>query len=155
MDLLKDYDCKIKYHIGSSNPVADAFSRKVYVSSLSTSSVARVVEECCSLGYTFCQKKEQQVVRVSSILSELALYTRIRESQAVDPKKQKFARLAQDGSTAGFNFQNDGLLFLSGHVLVPDDSTLREEILTQSHRSRFFVHPGSMKMYKDLCTRFW
>ncbi|XP_073153121.1 uncharacterized protein [Henckelia pumila] len=40
MDLLTDYDCEIKYHPGSSNPVVDALSRKVYVSSLRTSSVA-------------------------------------------------------------------------------------------------------------------
>ncbi|XP_073121909.1 uncharacterized protein [Henckelia pumila] len=80
MDLPKDIDCKIKYHPGSSNLVADALSRKVYVCSLCTSSVARVVEECCSL--------------------------------------------------------EDGLFFLSGRVVVPVDSVLRDEILSQDHRSR-------------------
>ncbi|XP_073152819.1 uncharacterized protein [Henckelia pumila] len=34
-------------------------------------------------------------------------------------------------------------------VVVPDDFTLREEILTQAHRSRFSVHPESMKMNCD------
>ncbi|XP_073120103.1 uncharacterized protein [Henckelia pumila] len=70
-------------------------------------SVARVVEECCSLGFTFRHKKEQQGVRVSSVLAKPALYTRIRESHAVDPKTQKLARLAQDGNTFGFHLQND------------------------------------------------
>ncbi|XP_073138471.1 uncharacterized protein [Henckelia pumila] len=125
---------------------------------------ASLREKCCSLGFTFRHKKEQQGVRVSLVLAKLALYTRIRESQVVDPKMQKLARLAQDGNTSGFHLQNDGLLCLSGRVVVPDDSTLREEILSQAHRSRFFVHPGSTKMYKDLRTsdryprfasRFW
>ncbi|XP_073154005.1 uncharacterized protein [Henckelia pumila] len=49
----------------------------------------------------------------------------------------------------------DGLLCLYGRVVAPDDSYLREEILSQAHRSRFIVHPGSAKMYKDLHTRFW
>ncbi|XP_073121487.1 uncharacterized protein [Henckelia pumila] len=120
---------------GASNPVEDALSRKVYVSSLHTSSIARVVEECCSLCFTFQHKKEQQRVRVSSVLAKPALYTRIRELQVVDLKTQKLARLAQYGNTSGFHLQNDGLLCLSGRVVVPDDSMLREEILSQAHRS--------------------
>ncbi|XP_073133893.1 uncharacterized protein [Henckelia pumila] len=79
MVLLKDYNCEIKYHTGSSKPVANALNRKVYVSSLRTSSVAPVVEECCSLGFNFQHKKEQQGVCVLSVLAEPALYTRIRE----------------------------------------------------------------------------
>ncbi|XP_073123223.1 uncharacterized protein [Henckelia pumila] len=133
-------------HKSTSNPVEDALSHKVYVSSLRTSSIARVVEECCSLGFTFRHKKEQQEIRVLSVLAEPALYTCIRESQAVDLKTQKLARLAQDGNTSGFHLQNDGLLCLSGRVVVPDDSTLREEILSQAHRSRFSVHPGRIVM---------
>ncbi|XP_073136980.1 uncharacterized protein [Henckelia pumila] len=44
---------------------------------------------------------------------------------------------------------NDDLLCLSGRVVVPNDSILQEEILSQAHRSRFSVHPGSMKMNCD------
>ncbi|XP_073133958.1 uncharacterized protein [Henckelia pumila] len=112
-------------------------------------------EECCSLRYVFRHNKEQQGVCVSSILFKPALCTRIRESQAADLKTQKLARLDQDGVTYGFHLQNDGLLCLYEHVVVPDDSTLQEEILSQDHRSRFSVHPGSMKMYKDIHMRFW
>ncbi|XP_073133872.1 uncharacterized protein [Henckelia pumila] len=50
---------------------------------------------------------EQQGVHVSSVLAKPALYTRIRELQAVDLKTQKLARLAQDGNTSGFHLQND------------------------------------------------
>ncbi|XP_073133589.1 uncharacterized protein [Henckelia pumila] len=146
--------CRRRHHAGFSNPIADALSRKVYVSLLRTSSIARVVEECCSLGFTFRHKKENQGVCVSSVLAEPMLYTRICESQTVDPKTQKLARLAQDGNNSGFHLQNDGLLCLSGRVVVPDDSTLREEILTQAHRSRFSVHPGSMKMSRN-CDAIW
>ncbi|XP_073133453.1 uncharacterized protein [Henckelia pumila] len=101
----------------------------------------------------FDTRREQQGVRISSVLAEPALYTRIRESQAVDLKTQKLARLAQDGNTYGFHMHNNGMLCLSGRVVIPDDSTLREEIMSQDHLSRFSVHPGNMKMYKDLRTR--
>ncbi|XP_073153047.1 uncharacterized protein [Henckelia pumila] len=117
MDLLKDYDCEIKYHPGSSNPVYDSLSHKVYLN-----------------------------VRVPSVLSEPALYTRIREAHVAYPKTQKLARLDQEGNTFGFHFHADGLLCLSGRVVVLDDATLREDILSQAHRIKFSVHPGSMKM---------
>ncbi|XP_073122017.1 uncharacterized protein [Henckelia pumila] len=94
-----------------------------------------------------------QGVRVLLVLIEPALYTRTRELQAVDLKTQKLARLAQNGNNFGFHLKNDGLLCLFGRVVVPDDFTLREEILSQAHRSRFSVHPGSMKMYKVIRTR--
>lgn len=44
---------------------------------------------------------------------------------------------------------------MSGRILVPEDSDLRDEILSQAHMSKLSIHPGSMKLYKDLRTRFW
>ena len=34
MELIKDYDCEILYHLGKVNVVADALSRKVYHNSM-------------------------------------------------------------------------------------------------------------------------
>ncbi|XP_073121590.1 uncharacterized protein [Henckelia pumila] len=127
MDLLKDYDCKIRHHPGSTNPVAGALSHK----------------------------KGKQGIRVFSVLVEPSLFARIREVQFSDLKKQKLARLAQGDNTSGFHFQADGFLCLSCRVVIPDDSTLRNEILSQAHCRKFSVDPGTVKMYKDLCTRFW
>ncbi|XP_073138951.1 uncharacterized protein [Henckelia pumila] len=140
---------------GSSNPAANALIRKVYVSSLHTSAVSRVVQECCSFGFTFHQKKENQGIRVFSVLEEPALYSRIREAQDSDPKTQRLARLIQGNNTSGFHLQADGLLCLSDRVVVFDDSPLRDEIFSQANRSKFSVHPTSMKIYKDLHARFW
>ncbi|XP_073152883.1 uncharacterized protein [Henckelia pumila] len=91
MDLLKDYDCEINYHLGTANPFADALSQK--------------------------------------------------------------PGLLMGDNTSGFHFQTDELLCLSGRVVVPDDSTLRDEILSQTHRIRFTVLQVSAKMYKDIRTR--
>jgi hypothetical protein len=38
---------------------------------------------------------------------------------------------------------------------VRDDAQLKEEIFDQAHNSRFSIHPGSTKMYKDLRRMYW
>ncbi|XP_073121553.1 uncharacterized protein [Henckelia pumila] len=154
MDIIKDYDCEIKYHPSFENPAADALSRKIYVSALHASDVSSAVHEWCYLGFTFCHKRDQQGIRVFSVLAEPALFAHIREIHLSDLKTQKLAKLAQGDNTSGFHFQSDGLLCLFGRVVVPEDSYLHEEILSQAHRSRCIVHQGSAKKYKNLCTRF-
>ena len=39
--------------------------------------------------------------------------------------------------------------------MVPQLTDLREELLREFHCSRFAVHPGGMKMYKDLCRQYY
>ncbi|XP_073133649.1 uncharacterized protein [Henckelia pumila] len=59
MDFLKDYNCEIKYHSGAANLTADALSRKVWVSALQTCLISSVIQDCCSLGYTFKHKNDR------------------------------------------------------------------------------------------------
>nr|GEW45700.1 retrotransposon protein, putative, Ty3-gypsy subclass [Tanacetum cinerariifolium] len=40
-------------------------------------------------------------------------------------------------------------------LVVPNDASLREALLTETHSSSFSVHPGSTKMYHDLKQHFW
>ena len=39
--------------------------------------------------------------------------------------------------------------------MVPQSTDLREEILTEFHCSRFVVHPGGTKMYRDLRRQYY
>jgi hypothetical protein len=38
---------------------------------------------------------------------------------------------------------------------MPKNHRLRKQILDESHRSKFSIHPGSTKMYQDLRQNFW
>nr|GFC57033.1 retrotransposon protein, putative, Ty3-gypsy subclass [Tanacetum cinerariifolium] len=40
-------------------------------------------------------------------------------------------------------------------LVVHNDASLREALLTEAHSSPFSVHPGSTKMYHDLKQHFW
>ncbi|GJV28891.1 putative nucleotidyltransferase, ribonuclease H [Tanacetum coccineum] len=44
---------------------------------------------------------------------------------------------------------------LCNRLCVLNDSPLREAILTEAHSSPFSIHPGSIKMYRDLKHNFW
>ena len=44
----------------------------------------------------------------------------------------------------------DGLLRYQGSLYVPDIDDLRRQILGKAHGSRYSIHPGATKMYRDL-----
>jgi hypothetical protein len=44
---------------------------------------------------------------------------------------------------------------LKERICVPQDKALLEKIMREAHDSRYSIHPGSTKMYKDLKTRYW
>ena len=44
----------------------------------------------------------------------------------------------------------DSCVRFRGRICVPKDETLREEVLREAHHSRFTIHPGGNKMYRDL-----
>ena len=51
--------------------------------------------------------------------------------------------------------QEDGTIFLRGHLCVPQKAAIKMEILREAQRSSFIVHPGETKMYHDLKQSFW
>nr|GFC06454.1 hypothetical protein [Tanacetum cinerariifolium] len=54
-----------------------------------------------------------------------------------------------------FHLDDDNVLWQGNRLVVPNDATLREALLTEAHSSPFSVHPGSTKMYHDLKKYFW
>ena len=49
----------------------------------------------------------------------------------------------------------DEILRMGSRMVVPEDEELRKDILRESHRSRFTIHPGGNKMYQDIKRTFW
>nr|GFD43915.1 putative reverse transcriptase domain-containing protein [Tanacetum cinerariifolium] len=49
-----------------------------------------------------------------------------------------------------FRLDDDNVLWQDTRLVVPNDVSLREALLTEAHSSPFSVHPGSTKMYHDL-----
>ncbi|KAL4340238.1 hypothetical protein GQ457_08G028370 [Hibiscus cannabinus] len=135
LELLKDYDLSIEYHPGKAKVVADALSRKVAVelramfASLSISRDGGLVAE----------------LQVKPTLIQL-----IREKQLRDRAMAAHVQDIAEGKPTDFRFRDEGVLCFKDRIVVPDDSELRQTILTEAHSSPFAMHPGSTKMYRDL-----
>jgi hypothetical protein len=42
-----------------------------------------------------------------------------------------------------------------GECILPDKNALKIEVLKEAHESKFVVHPGNTKMYRDLKEFYW
>ena len=65
------------------------------------------------------------------------------------------SRLSGGESIDGWQMSEVGGLRFLGRLCVPCDAQLKEEIFDQAHKSRFSIHPGGTKMYRDLRRMSW
>ena len=86
-----------------------------------------------------------------------SLLSKVIESQRKDTELSSIRDRVQLGTgDDGWAIHTDGSLRYRGRVVVPQLVDLREEILREFHCSRFAVHPGGTKMYRDLhCQYYW
>ncbi|KAJ9544243.1 hypothetical protein OSB04_023950 [Centaurea solstitialis] len=129
LDVVKDYDCEILYHPGKANVVADALSRKTEHAPLRISHLKMAVTT-----------------------SFLDLVLRAQE-EASREENQNGERIR--GQMAALVRDSRGLLTRFGRVWVPRAGTARQTLLEEAHKSRFSIHPGATKMYRDLRTGYW
>ena len=54
-----------------------------------------------------------------------------------------------------FSVSADGVIKFKGRLYVPDDGSIKEQILTKVHNTPHSVHLGTTKMYNDLKILYW
>jgi ribonuclease HI len=151
LELIKDYDLNIHYHPGKANVVADALSRKHYCNNL------MVREEQPAL-HEELEKLSLEIVEEGQLNQLWVKYTledQIRQAQKGCPEIQEVKRLMESGKAADYRLDEQGTLWLKDLTCVPQDKEIRDSILKEAHDSRYSIHPGCTKMYKDLKVRFW
>ncbi|GJZ80905.1 putative reverse transcriptase domain-containing protein [Tanacetum coccineum] len=130
IELLSDYDCKIRYHPGKGNVVADALSRK--------------------------ERDKPLCVRALMMTVHNNLPKQIREAQK-EAMKRKNVRAENLGRLIKpiFEFQPDGTRCFENRVWLPRYGGLRDLVMHESHKSKYFIHSGPDKMYQDLKLLYW
>ncbi|GKB88184.1 putative reverse transcriptase domain-containing protein [Tanacetum coccineum] len=127
-ELLSDYDCEIRYHLGKANVVADDLSRK-----------------------------EGKPLRVQALVMTiwLNLPKQFLSAQSKARKEENFINEDFHGMINKLEPRADGTLCLNNRSWIPCLGELRALIMHESHKSKYFIHPGLDKMYQDLKKLYW
>ncbi|GJX44595.1 putative reverse transcriptase domain-containing protein [Tanacetum coccineum] len=130
IELLRDYDCEIRYHPGKANAVANALSQKERNRSLRVRALMMTVHNDLPKQILKAQK---EVIKRKNV------------------KAENLGRLIKQI----FDFCPDGTRCFRNHVWFPRFGGLRDLIMHESHKSKYSIHPGSDKMYQDLKLLYW
>nr|GEW41990.1 putative reverse transcriptase domain-containing protein [Tanacetum cinerariifolium] len=127
MELLNDYDCEIRYHLGKANVVADALSKKEVLKPIRVSAMRIDVKVDLIDQIIVAQNKalEEVNVRKEIILGKVKL---LQQSE-------------------------DGLHRLNDRIWIPKE--LQNVVMAEAHKSMYTMHPDSDKMYKGLRNYYW
>ena len=147
METLGEHQYTLHYHPGKANVVADALSRKSWGEQVKVAS--KEWSMLAVLGEFRVSTSRGANRLVGSLLMQPLLVSQIIEAQQSDPKSQRMAVRGLDGWVCG----TDGALRFRGRIYVPE--SMRERVLEEAHKSKFAVHPGSTKMYRNLHQWLW
>ncbi|GJR81023.1 putative reverse transcriptase domain-containing protein [Tanacetum coccineum] len=124
LELLSDYDCEIRYHLGKVNVVADALSQKERIKPLQ--------------------------VRALVMTIGLNLPKQILSAQSEARKEENFITEYLHDMINKLEPRAGGTLCLNNQSWIPRYGDLRALIMHESHKLKYSIHPGSNKMYQDL-----
>ena len=156
MELLKDYDITILYHLGISNVVADALSRKAgSMGCLAHLQVSRrpLAREVQTLANDFIRLEVlEKGGFLACVEARSSFLDKIKENQFTNEKLIWIRDKVLRGEDKEAKIDAEGI---KGRVCVPHVDDLIHTILTEAHISRNSIHPGATKMYRDLKQHFW
>ncbi|GJW67542.1 putative reverse transcriptase domain-containing protein [Tanacetum coccineum] len=135
LELLSDYDCDIRYHPRKVNVVADALSRKERIEPL------RVRALVMTIGLDL--PKRILEAQIEALKPENLENEDVGGMIRKDIPKEKLEPLA------------DGTLCLNDRSWLPCHVDLRSVIMHESYKSKYYIHPGSEKMYQDMKKLYW
>ncbi|KAH0775071.1 hypothetical protein KY290_012208 [Solanum tuberosum] len=142
---------------GKANVVVDALSR------LSMGSTTHVEEEKRELAKDVHRLARLEVRLMDFTKGEIvvtngaesSLVSEVKEKQDQDPILLDMKANVQKQRVLAFEQGGDGVLKYQGRLCVPMVDELQERIMEEAHSSRYSIHPGSTKLYRDLREIYW
>ncbi|KAL8091694.1 hypothetical protein AgCh_034089 [Apium graveolens] len=144
LELIKGYDCDIFYHPRNANMVDDALSRKERLKMIMTS------EELIR-DFEKMEIKVKVTGASSEKLFEIAMQFELLEKiRLCQEKVMNEGRESMTGEEINTEKDDRGIMRYTYKIWVLNVQELKDEILDESHTSRYSIHPGIIKMYRDL-----
>jgi hypothetical protein len=147
LELIKDYELDVHYHMGKANVVMDALSHKAHcnylpvVRSTREESSTRVLPDLSLFNITLTPTLRSEIITAQNCDKDMGhIKRRMRES---DPK------------VACFHEDAKGTLWFKDQLVVPRSVALKKKILDEANTLRYSIHSGSTKIYHDLRQQFW
>jgi hypothetical protein len=151
LELIKDYELEIHYHLGKANVVTDALSRKSQVNMLVAYLMPyELAKEFDRLSLGFLNNTQGVTIELEPTLEQDT-----RTGQKGDEKINEIRWLIIDGKGKDFYEDAEVVVWFKDRLCVSDIKSIRELILKEAHETTYSIHPGSEKMYQDLKKRFW
>nr|GEX36569.1 reverse transcriptase domain-containing protein [Tanacetum cinerariifolium] len=141
LELLSEYDYEIRYHPGKANVVADVLSWKERIKPI------RVRALVMTIGLEL----PKQILNAQT----KARKTKNIKNEDVGGMLVENSKDLEKLGTEKLEPRADGTLCLNGRSWLPYYGDLRTVIMHASHKSKYFIHPGSNKMYQDIKRLYW
>nr|GEU39602.1 retrotransposon protein, putative, Ty3-gypsy subclass [Tanacetum cinerariifolium] len=127
--LFSDYDCKIRYHPGKANVVADALNRKERVKPKRVRALSMTIKSGIKEKFLAAQN---EAIKEENVPTEML--------RSLDQQLKK---------------NGDGGLYFMDRIWVPLIGNVRTMIMEEAHATRYSIHFGADKMYYDLRDMYW
>ncbi|GJW92491.1 putative reverse transcriptase domain-containing protein, partial [Tanacetum coccineum] len=149
IELLSDYNCKIYYHSGKANVVADAvrFGKKG-------------VEQCtrhnsCVESLSRKEIVKLRRVRAMSMTIQSSIKDKLLASQYEASKEENAPTKMLSCLDQQMEKKKDGGLYFMDRIWVPLIVEVRTIIMDEAYDTRYSIHLGANKMYYDLRDMYW
>ena len=133
--------------------MADALSRKSLGTLEMMGTQYYILNVIHRMGIELVQPGDKVIL--AQIYVQEPLIKIIMEDQLKDEEIRRIHEETKMGILPDFKLKHDNILRYGNRVCIPSDKELKKELLTEAHKSKFSIHPGSTKMYHDLRTQFW
>ncbi|KAF8110678.1 hypothetical protein N665_0080s0013 [Sinapis alba] len=143
MEFVADNDLDIAYHPGKANLVEDALSRRR--EEVSAERETWEMEEMVRSLHLNTLTGQYEPLGLEAV-DQADLLTRICQAQGLDENLKKIA----SNDKTEYQTASNVAILVNGTISVRNNQKLKEEIMRQAHKSKFLVHPGLNKMYRDL-----